>query len=497
MGIFTGCGTEDSPYIPTGDALDDGTGSTRPTEPSKTQELIMVYYPKRSMNPYTSTDLTNRALFPLLYQGLFTVDRDYNIFPILCQSYQVSGDMRTYTFHLADAEFSDGTPVTSADVVASLNAAKAGSYYSGRFLHIKSIKEKDGAVVITADTPMENMPVLLDIPIVKASETKAENPLGTGPYVWEVYSGGTRLRKRLGWWCSADMAITSAYIPLQEAQSPSQIRDQFEFADVGLVCTDPGSDTYADYRCDYEIWDCENGIFIYLVCNSSSKVFSKPAVRRAVTHAIDRELLASDYYRGFARATYLPISPLSPNYNRRLAESYGYNPELWSQAVTAAGVEGDSVTLLLNKDDSLRLRAGRAIAEMLTAGGLKVVTAEVSTKEYKSRLSKGNFDLYLGQTKLSPNMDLSAFFSQSGKLNYGGLADTATYFLCTESLANTGHYYNLHESIMENGQLVPLLLRSYAVYATRGLATNLKPSRDNVFYYNLGRTLSDALINDK
>ena len=41
-----------------------------------------------------------------------------------------------------------------------------------------------------------------------------------------------------------------------------------------------------------------------------------------------------------------------------------------------------------------------------------------------------------------------------------------------------------------------MLFRSYAIYATRGLLTGLTPSRDNVFYYSLGKTMNGALIRE-
>ena len=47
---------------------------------------------------------------------------------------------------------------------------------------------------------------------------------------------------------------------------------------------------------------------------------------------------------------------------------------------------------------------------------------------------------------------------------------------------------------MDDGRLCPVLFRSYAVYATRGLLTGLTPSRDSVFYYSLGRTMENALL---
>ena len=182
-----GCDTGEEPYVPTGDGLhqDLPTVPTAPA-PEQEQELIMVYYPNKSMNPYTSTDFTNRALFPLVYQGLFSVDTGYNPVPILCKKYVTNKDMTVHTFYLEQATFSDGTLLTGEDVVASLQAAQSGAAYSGRFSQIRSILlADDGGIVITTTTPYENLPMLLDIPIVKASEVDSAEPLGTGPYVMD------------------------------------------------------------------------------------------------------------------------------------------------------------------------------------------------------------------------------------------------------------------------------------------------------------------------
>lgn len=75
VSLFAGCQQNETPYIPTGDALDsDDSNATRPTEEVKEQDLTMVYYPGEDLNPYTATDFNNRALLPLLYQGLFSVE---------------------------------------------------------------------------------------------------------------------------------------------------------------------------------------------------------------------------------------------------------------------------------------------------------------------------------------------------------------------------------------------------------------------------------------
>ena len=131
---------------------------------------------------------------------------------------------------------------------------------------------------------------------------------------------------------------------------------------------------------------------------------------------------------------------------------------------------------------------------MLNTTGLLVEVDSKSSDAYIVALQEGDYDLYLGQTRLSPNMDLTSFFSENGALNYGGMADLSTYTLCLQALENQGNYYTLYQQIMEDGYLCPILFRCYAVYATRGLLTNLAPARDNLFCYSIGRTQTDAYI---
>lgn len=499
LGMFSGCADSDGAYTPTGDGLsydENYTGPvyTRPQEEGQ-EKLTLTYYPKVTMNPIQCTDFTNRALFSLLYQSLFAVDRDYNIEPILCKSYKVSKDMKKYTFYLEEAKFSDGATLTAQDVLESLKAAQKSKFYAGRFEHVKKMATtSDGGIAITLKTPYENLPLLLDIPIVKKGQVKNKTPLGTGPYILDTTSDAAVLRKNTEWWCSANLPVDVPAISLVKATSAEQIRDTFEFEDLSLVCADPGSDKYADYRSDYELWDCENNIFVYLSVNMWSKVFSNEAIRAALPMAIDREKLADDFYRGFARASSLPASPLSPYYSQVLAEKYAYDKgEAMKKAVEKAKLSSDTkVILLVNSDDTLRTRVAKSVASMLKKTGLKVTVQAKKTSDYKKALKNGNYDIVLGQTKLSSNMDLSNFFATSGSLNFGSISNVAFYTLCTDALANYGNYYTLHQNVLNDGRLCPILFRSYAVYAERGLLTDLTPARDNVFYYSLGKTMEKA-----
>ena len=497
--LLCGCQTDIDSYVPTGDGLtwEDDQHQNGGNEEDSRQELTLIYYADRTLNPLKSTDYTNRTIFSLMYQSLFVTDRNYTVYPILCKHYRISQDMKTYTIYLEEATFSDGTTMTAADVAATLEAARTSSYYKGRFQHIKTMTAgDDGSVTITTDTPMENLPILLDIPILKATDLESDYPMGTGAYYLDTAGGTALLRRRTGWWCNAEMTVTASAILLKEAVDNPQIRDSFEFDSLDLVCADPGSDKYADYRCDFELWDSESGIFLYLMCNMESEVFSNAKVRAALTTAIDRNALVEAEYRGFARSASLPASPSSPYYSQVLAAKYAYDGsgETLKNAVADARLTNAPVVLLVNKGDSLRVRQAYAIAQMLEQAGLKITVTECSESNFLKNLKNRNYDLCLAQTKLSPNMDLSPFFSSSGSLSYGKISDTAIYALCKEALANRGNYYTLHQTVMNDGRLCPILFRSYAIYATRGLLTDLTPARDNVFFYTLSKTMESARL---
>lgn len=494
--FLCGC-TQQGAYVPTGNGLaTEDTQVTEATDPivdPTTQIFTLAYYQKEGTNPFLDISYVNRAVASLLYQGLFSVDRDYNVEPSLCKSYTVSQDMRTYTFYLEDATFSDGSTVTPADVLASLTCAKESGYYGGRFGFIGDMElTPDNGITIHLYTSMENLPILLDIPILKATQLAESFPDGTGPYRISGTNAGMSLHLRKNWWCSASLPVNAQSIPLVDCSSPIDVRDGFEFENVGLTVADPGSSAYVDYHCDYELWECETGLFLYIACRRTSEVFSNDAIRQALLRSINRELIVEEFYNGFARPTTLPVSPASPYYSQALANRIVYDPDALKNAVAQEGMTGAPVVLLVNGGDTIRLRTARNIVSLLTEAGLSVTLSSPKGYAFKDAIYYNSYDLYLGQTKLSPNMDLSGFFYTYGSLSYGAIDNPAAYSLCLNALENSGNYYDLCQISTKEALLCPILFRTYAVYAQRGLMSNLSPSRDNIFHYSLGKTMEQA-----
>ena len=186
--LLSGCGAPPPEVTP--------TPSPTPETAEEASTVFTLPRTTASLHPILSTDKVNVALAGLIWEGLFELDQTFSSQLRLCQSYAVSEDGLTWTFHLrSGVTFSDGSALTADDVVASLQLAQSPqSRFAGRLDDVASIAEQDGAVVITLSTPNGALPALLDIPIVKAGSD--EVPVGTGPYRLTETDGGAALTAR-------------------------------------------------------------------------------------------------------------------------------------------------------------------------------------------------------------------------------------------------------------------------------------------------------------
>ncbi len=112
-------------------ACGGGTSTTTTTTtkaPASQQVLNMCFYNGvsdiKTFDPALSTDVNSIEAINLVFTGLVQSDDNLKIQPQLASSYDLASDGLTWTFHLRpNLKFSDGTPLTSADVVYSINRA--------------------------------------------------------------------------------------------------------------------------------------------------------------------------------------------------------------------------------------------------------------------------------------------------------------------------------------------------------------------------------------
>ena len=105
--LLTACGT--------GPAPDGESGSE-----SGSSANVYLYQKPVSFNPLKGAQGAEQLTMSLMYNNLVTTGPDYEIIPRLAETWEVSDDTKTYTFHLAEGlTWSDGEPFTAEDVVFS------------------------------------------------------------------------------------------------------------------------------------------------------------------------------------------------------------------------------------------------------------------------------------------------------------------------------------------------------------------------------------------
>ena len=191
---------------------------------------------------------------------------------------------------------------------------------------------------------------------------------------------------------------------------------------------------------------------------------------------------------GFAKATSIPCSPASPMYDETLEEQYDYAPEKFREAVQSSGVTSATEfaeytgSILVNSEDPARVEVAQRIADVLNEAGVRVEVHKYSRSNFSYMVQQGDYDMYLGQVRLTANFDLTAFFSQYGYMNPGEMTtDDALLSMCTQALANSGNFSALCAQVVQRAQICPIAFRSYAIYVSRGMISAIEPGVDYVF----------------
>lgn len=465
--------------------------------------LSLPFDPADPLNPLTGTNRINLTLGPLLYEGLFQLDRSFSPVPLLCESYTTLDNI-TFRFTLrTGVTFSDGSLLSAADAVYSLEQARTSSLYSERLSKVQSVKaEGEHTVIVTLNTADSAFPVLLDIPIIQNGTAGSSAPPGTGPYV--LSSGdGESLVLRSDWWQGLPMPFDR--IGLVEVRGSDLLIQDLGSNLIQLVSTDLTGTDAPMFSGNYDVTEYPTTILQYIGFNTeASSVFSNAAVRRAFGLGIDRDFIVTGLLSGHAQASALPVNPASPLYDSTLEEKYSYSEEAMFSALAEAGyTDSDedgvldansggreaaiSATLLVNSESSFKVSMAEHIAASFSQYGIAIEVKKLAWEDYLTALEKGDFDLYLGEVKLTTDFNLTSLAATGGALNYGKFSDTKLDGLFASLAA--APYQNrgtiaaaLYSTFCQQAPFIPICFKNQSVLTREGAYSGLEPTQQNVFY---------------
>lgn len=141
-----------------------------------------------------------------------------------------------------------------------------------------------------------------------------------------------------------------------------------------------------------------------------------------------------------------------------------------------------TVTILVNADNSHKKLCGSLIKDMLATVGIQSAVVEKGYEEYLSDVRNGNYDLYVGEMKLLPNMSLKPLLEDAAVL--GGQRSEALMGAYRAWLDGTGSYRDFMTAFRNEMPFVPLLFRSGILIYNRNISGDVRVSASDA-YYNL------------
>lgn len=301
----------------------------------------------------TSGSAIPQLLMNNVYEGLVTIDQKGEVQPQLAESWEVNGDRTVYTFTLHEGvTFSDGSPFTADDVVASIGRVQNDwtlSLKSKMDVVRKAEATSDTEVAVTLEHPSNSW--LFDMGTSVGamlpddlSADLATETVGTGPYTVEEVAPGDHitLAARDDYWGEAPAIqdVTVRYFADANAQA-----NAVRAGDIDMAYNMQAPDLLAGLERDedLQVIDGTSTGEVLLALNNTEPPFDDLRVRRAVMYAIDRKAVLDTAWAGHGELIGSMVPPTDPYY-QDLTDAYPYDPERAKELLAEAGAEDLSIT---------------------------------------------------------------------------------------------------------------------------------------------------------
>ena len=150
-----------------------------------------------------------------------------------------------------------------------------------------------------------------------------------------------------------------------------------------------------------------------------------------------------------------------------------------ASAVTING-ETLSLTLLVNSDNAFKTAAADQIAASWRAIGVAVTVDKEPYETYASRVQQGDFDVYYGETLLTPDFDLRPLIASGGSLNYGSFS-SSTMSAALDAARSGEDVTAFYKQFLAELPVIPIAFERNQLFIRRGLIDNFTPEPYNAF----------------
>ncbi len=436
--------------------------------------ISLVFYEDMDTNPLTTNNSENHELLKLVYSPLIRLNSTLTPDYILAES--VTQEGATVTAVLKKGlKFSDGTPITAADAVASYQTVKktpTSPYYS-RLAQTTSITAADErTVVFRLKAPDVDFINGLDIPIMPRQGNGA-----SGPYRFSHKNGKLVLVPNTNHYVQPGLAT----IYLQKPANEKQRQEMFAVGLLDVYFTTAEGELVFSGGKDYQVQTYAGDHLLFVGVNGNDPLMASAPFRHFVSGLIERQKLADTVLLGQAEATAYPFQPawykaqglqheknLSDIDKKEQAAALGMN--LTETALYDAAGQQIALSLLVAEGSSVQADTARAVADSLALSGIKVVIESVPRAIYDARLQAGSYQLYLGEAKTGRTLNPGLYTPGSGicfgGVSYPALEQAAAQY--KEGAISLGEFAAVFDQVTP---IMPLAYRRGVLFVAKDIGT--------------------------
>ena len=395
--------------------------------------ITLLYSAADSFNPYTLKTDINRQIVKLLYEPLVKLNNNFEVVNSLASSVEMKGKECRVT--LKNARFSDGTTLSSDDVIYSYNLARnSETSYGKKLYEVESVRrEGESGLVFNINKNDPYFPAVLDFPIIKkGSDTLTDSdsvslpPVGCGKYrLNDEYNGMVAN----DYYFEKPKSISN--IKLVNAPDSESVAHYTEIGAADIYFTEISDGNITRMSGNRQEINLNN--LVYLGFNQNYAPLGEQRLRQAISSALDRvKFCESAYYNnalpatGFFHPAWKETSSVQniqieakSEITIENLEEIGYNKLNGEGLRVNSNVVPLKFTLLVNSENRIRVLAANTVAKQLKTVGIGITVVEKSYADYLSCLQSGNFQLYLGEIRLTENMDFSQLVLEGGAVAFG------------------------------------------------------------------------------
>jgi peptide/nickel transport system substrate-binding protein len=355
-------------------------------------------------DPHKTTAYFSFQVLENVFDTLVEPDENLEMRPALAESWDVSPDQRSWTFHLRKGvTFHDGSPFTADDVVYSYRRIIDEKLTNvDKFSAVTDVTAPDPSTVrITVKQPTPNLLTNLGgfkgMAIVQRKNVEsgqiATHPIGTGPFAFETHKSGDSitLKANPSYWGGAPKVagVTFRFISEPSTALSALQADEIDWTDSipterVAALADDDSITLAQMPSN-DYW--------YLALNQARDPWNDVRVRQAIAYAIDRDAIVQATSYGTAVTNQLAIPKGNPWYSEY--DTYTHDIEKAKTLLREAQAAPRNLDMLVTNEYPETVTAAQIIADNLAPLGITVNIRTVDFATWLDEQNTGNFDMLM------------------------------------------------------------------------------------------------------